>query len=225
MLKQTIVLFDINETVLNLRILEPKFKARFGHELFLNTWFATLLHTSTVSIVTNVKTDFAILSELTLNALASKLGIELSIEESNDILSAFANLPPHEDIKPALTKLRGAGFKVVAFSNSSQNLIKKQINNAGLNECFDEVISVEEADTFKPCFDAYQFASQKLKCDVNNMRLVATHDWDTHGALCAGLKAAYINRTRSIYNPLYRKPDINELTMEAIVEKIISTDR
>ncbi|WP_082712274.1 haloacid dehalogenase type II [Vibrio tritonius] len=223
-MKQTVVLFDINETVLNLQMLRPKFKDLFGDENFMDTWFAMLLHTSTVSLVTSVKTDFGTLSRITLESLASKLSVNVTNQKLDDVLNTFASLPPHDDIKPALAQLRSAGFKVVALSNSSRNLITKQITNAGLNEYFDEVISVEEVNTFKPSFDAYKFASEKLKCDASDLRLVATHDWDTHGAMCAGLKAAYINRTGSIYNPLYRKTDINELTMGAVVEQIILTD-
>jgi len=222
--KQTVVLFDINETVLNLGALRPKFKLLLGDENYTDTWFAMLLHSSTVSLLTSVHTDFGTLSKITLESLATKLDVELSSEKADDLLNTFSELPPHEDIKPALKQLRSEGFKVVAFSNSSKKLIEKQIRNAGLNEYFDEIISVEEVNTFKPSSVAYKYASEKLNCDVKNLRLVATHDWDTHGAMSVGMKAAYINRMNSIYNPLYIKPDIHEKNMASIVDRIISMD-
>jgi 2-haloacid dehalogenase len=123
-----------------------------------------------------------------------------------------------------LSKLRAAGFKTVAFSNSSQSLVTKQIANAGLNDYFDEIISVEEAGTFKPSSKSYEFVSQKLSKEVSDLRLVATHDWDTHGAMCAGLAGAYINRSGARYNPLYKQTDITGVTMLDVVEQIISTD-
>jgi len=223
-MKKTTILFDINETVLKLSVLRPIFSSTFGHELFTDTWFSMLLHASTVSMITDVKTDFSLLSKITLEALACKTGVQLSSKETDDILGGFSSLPAHSDIKPALLRLRSAGFRVVAFSNSSLSLISNQIDNAGLNTYFDKVISVEEAGTFKPSQKAYEFASTQLGQPIDKLRLVAAHDWDTHGAMRAGLEAAYINRSDLLYNPLYNKPEICGSTMNEIVDKIIATD-
>jgi 2-haloacid dehalogenase len=223
-MKKTTILFDINETVLKLSVLRPLFSSTFGHEFFTDTWFSMLLHASTVSMITDVKTDFSSLSKITLEALACKTGVQLTSKERDDILGGFSSLPVHSDIKPALLRLRLAGFRVVAFSNSSLCLISNQIDNAGLNAYFDKVISVEAAGTFKPSPKAYQFASTELGQPVDKLRLVASHDWDTHGAICAGLEAAYINRSGMLYNPLYQKPEIYSSTMNEIVDQIIATD-
>jgi 2-haloacid dehalogenase len=223
-MKKTTILFDINETVLNLNVLRPKFNSIFGNECFTDTWFSMLLHASTVSMITDVNTDFSSLSKITLEALACKTGVQLSSKETDDIIGGFSSLPAHSDIKPALSRLRSEGYRVVALSNSSLSLISNQIINAGLDEYFDEVISVEEASTFKPSQKAYQFASTQLDQPIDKLRLVATHDWDTHGAMSAGLEAAYINRNGLLYNPLYKKPEIFGSTMSEIVDKIIATD-
>lgn len=58
-----------------------------------------------------------------------------------------------------------------------------------------------------------------------DLRLVATHDWDTHGALSAGLMAAYIDRSGAPYGPHYLRPDIEADTMTAIAHKIIAAGR
>lgn len=223
-MKQNIILFDINETVLNLSILKPKFKAAFGNESVLATWFSMLLHSSTVCIMTSVKTDFATLAGTMLEALSARMGLTLSDSMRDDILSEFANLPPHKDIKNALSELKSAGFRTVAFSNSSLNLISTQITNAGLMEYFDDIISVEKTGSFKPDPTVYKYAATQLNQPLETLRLVATHDWDTHGALSVGMRAAYINRTSAIYHPLYRQPDIIASTMEDIVKQIIEQD-
>lgn len=224
-MKKRTILFDINETVLNLSALRPKFKAVFGDERFTDTWFSMLLHASTVSVITDVKTNFSSLAKIMLEALSAKAGVQISSIEIDDILGGFSNLPAHSDIKTALARLRSEGFHVVAFSNSSLSLITHQIHNAGLDEYFDEVLSVEEACTFKPSQQAYQFAATKLGQPKDMLRLVATHDWDTHGAMSAGLEAAYINRSGAPYNPLYKKPKIYGSTMNDVVEQIIATDQ
>lgn len=220
-MKHKTILFDINETVLNLNSLKPKFKEFFGDNSAMSTWFSMLLHSSTVCITTGIKTDFATLAATMLDSIAACMDVELSNSMRDSILSGFANLEPHDDIKPALTQLKSAGFRTVAFSNSSLNLISTQMKNSGLTEYFDDIISVEETGSFKPDPKVYRFAAKYLNQPLESLILVATHDWDTHGALSVGMGAAYINRTGAIYHPLYCKPDICEATMENIVKQII----
>jgi 2-haloacid dehalogenase len=216
------VLFDINETVLDLSTLRPRFESAFGDRAVAATWFATLLHSSTVCALTGVKTRFADLARIVLEALAARRGIEISPEHRDAILSGFAALPAHEDVRPALGQLRRSGFRTVAFTNSSLGLVTSQIANAGLDDAFDQIISVEETGSFKPDARVYRYAAERLGMPMRELRLVAAHDWDTHGALAAGLLAAYIDRSGSTYNPLYRRPDIFETSMTDIAERIVS---
>jgi len=216
------VLFDINETVLDLSSLRPKFESAFGDQAVAATWFATLLHSSTVCALTGVKTRFADLARIVLEALAARRGIEISSENRDAILSGFAALPAHADVAPALGQLRRSGFQTVAFTNSSLGLVTSQIANAGLDDAFDQIISVEETGSFKPDAKVYRYAAERLGKPTHELRLVAAHDWDTHGALAAGLLAAYIDRNGSQYDPLYRQPDIFETAMPDVAERIIS---
>lgn len=221
-MSRDIVLFDINETVLDLSSLRPRFESAFGDQTVAATWFATLLHASTVCALTGVTTRFADLARIALEALAARRGIEISPENRDAILSGFSSLAPHADVRPALVQLRSAGFRTVAFTNSSTGLVTSQIANAGLDDEFDQIISVEETGSFKPDAQVYRYAGERLGRPLHEMRLVAAHDWDTHGALTAGLLAAYIDRSGSPYNPLYRRPDIFERSMADIANRIIS---
>ena len=223
MLRDTI-LFDINETILDLSSLKPKFKTAFGDEAVTATWFSMLLHTSTVCTLTEIKTDFATLAGAMLDTVAARRGIELPDMMRDDILGGFASLSPHADVKPALTRLRSAGYRTVAFSNSSLKLVSSQIGNAGLTEYYDEIVSVEETGSFKPDPKVYEFVARRINRPIEELRLVATHDWDTHGALTAGMHAAYIDRSGAPYHPLYRQPDVYATTMGKVVEQIIAKD-
>ena len=218
------ILFDINETVLDLSSLKPKFKAVFGDEAVTATWFSMLLHTSTVCALTGVKTDFATLAGAMLDTVAARRGVELSDVMRDEILGGFSSLPPHTDIKPSLTRLRSAGYRAVAFTNSSLKLVTAQIDNAGLTDYFDDIVSVEETGSFKPDPRVYEFVAKRIKRPIGELRLVATHDWDTHGALSAGMHAAYIDRSGAPYHPLYRQPDVYAATMDDVVEQIIARD-
>ena len=218
------ILFDINETVLDLSSLRPKFETVFGNAGVSSTWFALLLHTSTVCALTGVKTTFAQLAGTMLDTIAARTGITISDAQRGEILRAFAHLTPYADVAPALRRLRDNGYRTVAFTNSSMELVTSQITNAGLADDFDQIISVEETGSFKPDARVYQYAADRLERPKNALRLVATHDWDTHGAMVAGLQAAYIDRSGAPYHPLYRRPDVYATTMGEIAEQIIAAD-
>jgi len=219
------ILFDINETVLDLSSLKPKFEAAFNSSEVMPTWFAMLLHTSTVCVITGVKTGFASLAGSALDIIAARRGNVISEEHRGDILSGFASLQPHPDIVPALTELRAVGYRTVAFSNSSLELVTNQIMNAGLLDLFNEVISVEETGSFKPDAKVYHFAADRLGRAINELRLIATHDWDTHGAMVAGMQAAYIDRSGAPYHPLFQRPKVYATSMSEVVQQIIIEDK
>ncbi len=189
------------------------------------TWFAMLLHNSTVTVMTGVETGFAHLAGIMLDTIAAKRGVSLTEDQRGYILSGFADLKPHEDIIPALEILRESGYRTVAFSNSSQDLITRQITNAGLMDLFDRVMSIEETGSFKPDAKVYHYGADKLDRPIQNLRLIATHDWDTHGAMVAGMQAAYIDRSGAPYHPLFKKPEIIGRDMRDVVQQVIDADR
>ncbi|CAM4447798.1 haloacid dehalogenase type II [Vibrio agarivorans] len=216
------ILFDINETVLDLSSLKTEFTTVFGSEEALSLWFARLLHTSNVCIVTGVTSDFASLASSMIDNLATHYKVDVSEEQRSLLLQGFASLQPYPDIKPALTKLRQSGFRTIAFSNSSQSLIERQIEQAGLLEHFDEIVSVESTGSFKPDPKVYHFVAKQLQRSPQQLLLVATHDWDTHGAMSCGFNAAFIERSNAFYHPLYRQPDVRGKDMHEVVNGILS---
>jgi len=183
-----------------------------------------LLHSSTVCALTGVETGFAQLAAVMLDAVAARRKTIISTDQRDEILSGFANLPPHPDVVPALKRLRAGGYRTVAFTNSSLQLVKSQLSSSGLARLFDDVVSVEHTGSFKPDTKVYRNAAECLQRPVGELRLVATHDWDTHGAMVAGLLGAYVDRTGAPYYPLYRRPDVFAPAMGDVVEQIIAED-
>ena len=221
---EKVILFDINETVLDLRALDDRFEAVFGDRDVNPLWFAALLHMSCVATVTGVKTRFADLAGIALETLAARRGTLINTSDKTNILEGFADLAPHKDVTEALSLLRAKGYRTIAFTNSSEVLVKNQISNAGLAPLFDRIISVEKTGQFKPSAAVYHYAASEINQPIGDLRLIATHDWDTHGALSAGMKAAYIDRSGAVYNPLYLKPDIFAANMVDLAGAIIAAD-
>ncbi len=221
-MQKNIILFDINETVLDLSSLKPAFNQLFQGKETLDQWFANLLHSSTITLLTQLDTNFSQLAQINLSKLMMKHNIELDQEKQIGFLGKFALLQPHIDIIPALKLLRQNDFQTIAFSNSSTELLTKQISNAGLLAYFDDLISVEGTGSFKPDKKVYHYVANKLEVPIETLTLVAVHDWDTHGALCAGMQAAFLARGPVLYSPLFKEPTIQGTSMIDIAETLIS---
>ena len=75
-----IIVFDVNETLLDLKALQPRFEQVFGDPVALSQWFAQLLQTSLVLTITQQYQDFAMVGAAALTMVAARRGIALSAE-------------------------------------------------------------------------------------------------------------------------------------------------
>jgi 2-haloacid dehalogenase len=219
-----VILFDVNETLLDLAVIQPHFQRVFGDPAISQQWFSLLLHSSLVTTLTSIHIDFGSLAGAALDLVAARQGISLAKDDRSVILTTLQHLPPHPDVGPSLERLHSAGLRLATLTNSSPGMVGAQIANAGLQGYFEQLISVEEARRFKPAPEPYRIAASKLGVAVEQLRLVAAHDWDVHGALHAGCHGAYIARRGRLYHPLYTQPDIMGPDLLQVTDRILELD-
>jgi 2-haloacid dehalogenase len=215
------VLFDMNETILNLSLLHRNFDKSFDDKYVLKYWFTKLLHSSTVMGSMDEYIDFGKLSEAVLESLFYENGKSLTKETKSEILDSFKNLPAYDDVPKALKLLHDNNIKTIAVSNSSLVMIKEQLTNACIIEQFDNYYSVDSVKKYKPFTDIYKYVANSEKLSVTNIAMVATHDWDLFGAKKVGLTTAYIKRKKEIYNPYYPQPDILNTNLVDLSQALI----
>jgi 2-haloacid dehalogenase len=215
------VFFDMNETLLNLSLLKKSFDKSFDDDYVLKYWFTKLLHTSTVTGIMNEYKNFGELSEVVLENIFYESGKQLTTETKAEILGSFRKLPAYDDVAEALKILRQNNIRVIAVSNSSLEMIKEQLTNAGIIDLFHAYYSVDSVKKYKPFKDIYQYVAHEENMFPEDIVMVATHDWDLFGAKKAGLTTAYIERKKLIFNPYYLQPDINKTNLIELVQEII----
>ncbi|MFO8069997.1 MAG: haloacid dehalogenase type II [Alkalibacterium sp.] len=216
------VLFDMNETLLDLSVLKENFGKHFEDKYVLKYWFSKLLHSSTVIGGMDDYTDFGKLAEAALESVFLESDKELTDEIKTDILGSFRKLPAHDDVAEALKLLRDHDIRVVSVTNSSYEMVEQQLNNSGLIDLFDAYYSVDSVKKYKPFEDIYHYVVIEEKINAIETVMVATHDWDLFGAKKAGLHTAYIERKKDQYNPYYLKPDMANSNLVELAEEIIS---
>jgi 2-haloacid dehalogenase len=219
--KPKVLVFDVNQTMLDLNALRPQFARVFGDGKALDEWFSLLLHYSLVVTVTDAYSDFGAVGRAVLEMLANTKGVRLSSEDATRILQGILTMPAHPDVPESLKRLRAAGFRMVTLTNSSPSAVKAQLQNAGLTQYFDESISVDSVRRFKPDLETYRSAAAHLGTRPGELLLVAAHPWDVFGAMKAGWQAAFVARNGITPFPLGPKPTINGPDIKAVADAIL----
>jgi 2-haloacid dehalogenase len=214
----------VNETLLDLRALDPHFERVFGDASVRQTWFNQLLQSALVSTVLNAYTDFGTIGGAALTMTAARRGVELSEQDRHDVLSTMRRLPPHPDVRDGLERLQSAGLRLAALTNSTAEVAEEQITNAGLREYFEQVLSADTGRRLKPAPEPYRMAAEHMGVDVGGTRLIAAHAWDVAGALHAGCAAAFVSRPGMVLDPLFEAPDILGSDLIDVADKILQHD-
>lgn len=68
------------------------------------------------------------------------------------------------------------------------------VENASLSEVFDQVLSVESVQTFKPDKRVYQLACDRLELQAHEICFISANAWDAAGAAHRGLTVVWLNR-------------------------------
>jgi 2-haloacid dehalogenase len=220
-----VIVFDVNETLLDLSKLKPHFTETFGDAAVMSRWFAQLLQLSMVATITETYRDFGVLAREALLVTAKRQGINLSVETKETIVQTLTRLEPHGDVKESLERLKQAGFRLATLTNSPYAILQKQLSHAGISKFFEQTISVDDVQLFKPHPKVYTMAAEKLNVNPNELRLVAAHNWDTTGAIRAGCNAAFVARPGMVLGELDEQHDIVGNTMTEVIQKILVTDK
>ena len=220
----TVIAFDVNETLLDLRALDPAFEDLLGSAALRAQWFAQMLQLSFVGGLTGQYVDFSTAQNAALRMLAERAGKPVTVALADEMVHRMDSLPPHPEVPDALRRLRRTPLKMVALVNSLEAVGEAQLANAGMRDCFDAVISADSVRRLKPAPEPYHLVAKTFGVDAAEVRLVAAHSWDVSGALAAGCRAAFVARPGMVLSPIGAQPDIVEADIAAVVDRIVATD-
>jgi 2-haloacid dehalogenase len=217
-----VCVFDVNETLLDLAALDPLFERVFGDAAVRRLWFNQMLQSAFVSVITDAYTTFGEVATAALRMTEERRGVEISEEDREEILGGLRTLPPHPEVPESLDRLRDAGFRLATLTNSTQEVAEAQIENAGLTDRFEQILSADTAKRLKPSPAPYRMAARSLGVPEREMRLVAAHAWDVAGALRAGCAAAFV--ARQPFDPLVERPDVFGKDLAEVADGIIAAE-
>jgi 2-haloacid dehalogenase len=219
-----VLVFDVNETLLDLRVLDPIFERAFGDADVRRRWFGLVLRNAMMLTMIGHHRDFIAVGAASLDMIASQRQLSLSPGDRDAIRQTMADLPPHGDVVVNLERLRRAGFRLAALTNSPPDAANAQLTRAGIAPLLERIMTVETVGKFKPAREVYDMAAATLGIENARMRMVAAHDWDVAGAMAAGCAGALLMRPGTMRNPLCAPPDIVEADFHQLAERILEVD-
>jgi len=202
-----ILVFDVNETLLDLTTLEPVFEALFGERRAMRDWFAELILYAQTLTVTGQYRPFNELAAAVLRMRGEILGVEISAGDVQSLAGAISSMPAVGDVAPALERFRAAGFRLVTLTNSPLADSPTPLERTGIAGFFEAHFSVDAVSRFKPAPVCYHQVAETLGAPTRDLCLVACHVWDTIGAQAVGCQGAFVRRPGNATISLYGLPE------------------
>lgn len=217
-----VVVFDVNETLLDLSVLDPLFEHSYGSAALRPRWFAQMLQLAFVGGLTGRYVDFSTAQRAALTMLGQQVGRDVPADLRERIVATMAQLPAHPDVPPALHRLHDTGVRVATLTNSPAAVLAAQLDSSGLRPLVDLALSADEVRALKPASAPYLMAAERAGAEIGELVFVAAHDWDVAGALAAGCRAAFVARPGAVLSPIGAQPEIVGADVGEVVKRLLA---
>jgi 2-haloacid dehalogenase len=217
-----LITFDVNETLLDLESVAPIFSRIFGDGAVMRLWFADLILYSEALTLAGVYVPFTDIGAAVLAMLAKTRGITVSDSDKGDLTDTFATMPPHPEVPAPLDKLRDAGFRLFTLTDNLLEIQTRQLEHGGIVDRFERRFSVDKVGHHKPSHEAYAYVQAQLGARPSDMLLIASHTWDTIGALGAGWHAALIKRPGNDVLGVGPQPEVVGIDLKDVADQLIA---
>ena len=101
MSERPIIVFDVNETLLDLDSIRPVFDRIFGDPAAMRLWFANLITYSEALTLAGVYVPFTDIGGAVLRMLAATRDLTISGADAAELTDRFATMPPHPEVPGA----------------------------------------------------------------------------------------------------------------------------
>jgi len=146
--------------------------------------------------------NFVVCTRQALDYTDSLLQTGLDESAKTALMQVYRMLPAYADVPASLQALADDGFRMFAFSNGVADAVSGLLEHARIDQYFEGVVSVDTLKTFKPDPEVYRHFIDVAATDAQNCWLVSSNGFDVIGAVSAGMKAAWLQRSEAaVFDP------------------------
>jgi 2-haloacid dehalogenase len=228
-LKDTVkvCMFDQYGTVVDIqggltKIAAPYLKAKGWNgrpSSFVTWWRRTHFENSMIdALLHREHTPYREIGFRAVDHVLNRCEIPHTDDEVRGLVAEIEKLECFPEVPAALTKLQ-TKYKLVVLSNGDPDMLEtaKKYHKVP----FDRVISVAEANSFKPQVATYTKAAELLGLPLGQVLFVANHAFDVIGAKSAGMRTAFINRRQRPFELTPHQPDIIVRTIQDLADTMV----
>jgi 2-haloacid dehalogenase len=221
-----LIVFDVNETLLDLETMNPVFERIFKDRGAMRLWFANLILYSEALTLARSYVPFTDIGGAVLRMLAKTRSIEITPADEKELKERFSTMPPHPEVPAALAKLRAAGLRLFTLTDNLLEVQGRQLETGGIIHHFERRFSVDQSvRRHKPAPEAYAYVERELGVPASRLFLIASHTWDTLGAVGAGWGAALITRPGNEVLAVGPQPTLVGSDLGVVADRIIEKYR
>jgi 2-haloacid dehalogenase len=142
-----------------------------------------------------------------LERCCRKWGLDFRSEDAAALYSAVPTWGPHEDVPGGLSKI-GGEIPLVILSNAMDEQIHHNV--AKLGAPFHAVYTAQQAQAYKPRYQAFEYMFDQLGCDPKDiMHVSSSFRYDQNSATDLGIGTrVFVGRGHEPSNPFYRSVEI-----------------
>ena len=219
-----IIVLDVNETLLDLKGLDPHFERVFGSAGVRRDWFKQVVQSALLTTALDAYSDFGAVGAAALEMTAKVHGVRLTDADRNAILGAMRDLPPHPEVSDSLRRPAGARSAPRCAYQLDAGSCRVSAQARGSGRAFRAHPVGRHGAPAQAGSEVYQMAAREYGVEPGALRLVAAHSWDIAGALRAGCAAAFVARPGMTLDPLFEPPDIVGPDLAAVAERTLAIE-
>jgi 2-haloacid dehalogenase len=192
--------FDINGTLIDPHGVVDELKVHLGDraQAFSNVWRDKQLEYSFRRGLMRRYENFPVCTRQALDYTDTLLQTGLDESAKQALMQVYRKLPAYGDVPASLQALAAQGLRLFAFSNGTAEAVSGLLRHAQIDQYFEGVVSVDALQTFKPDPRVYRHFVEVAAADAEYCWLVSSNPFDVIGAVSAGMKAAWLRRSKTV---------------------------
>jgi 2-haloacid dehalogenase len=132
------------------------------------------------------------------------------------LLNQYLHISPYPEVEQTLVELKSRGMRLAVLSNGTPTMLGALLQNSGLTNYFEAVLSIEEVGIYKPHPRVYALAPQRLNLSKERICFLSSNAWDAWAAKAFGFKVLWCNRTGQAAEHMPSEPDGQLLDLAAL---------
>jgi 2-haloacid dehalogenase len=136
----------------------------------------------------------------------------------NELMELYLQLSAYPEVRSTLARLKTGGLSCAILSNGSPRMLAAAVNNAGVKDLLDTVLSAEEVKVYKPQPAVYQLAVDRLGLETGEICFVSSNGWDAYSAKAFGFHVIWCNRSGQAPERIPETPEAEIRTLSDLPE-------